>query len=389
MMLWKGYTKTQTFYKIPDKEKFITFEYDEGGWNNIRLALETVIIFALILNRTLVIPPELNMYLLNAKKSKLKDYIDIDFFYHPALKVIDYEDYLNGLPDNIEPPKNNKNEYPIDWLRENGMILDFNYETIFIFPKDLKNNISDIDYNNERFKYFKQHFDSNPSKNKMYIIQEKEFNAPIIHFLGSGQSRLIQYFSSKMYFESNDMHKYVRSFIRNHIKYNDEIFNKAEKVIEELDKNHNDWCSVHLRRGDFQYKDTRITIDELLESLQKKIPHGKHLYIATDESDKSFFDLLHNYYSINFFDDFDLDIKNKNHIGMIEQIIASKGRIFYGTYLSTFTHYIKRMRGYQGLGDSWYTNLAHHDFYKKYPEDYKFICTWAHENSDVWVDISD
>ena len=59
-------------------------------------------------------------------------------------------------------------------------------------------------------------------------------------------------------------------------------------MIEELDKHHDDWCSVHLRRGDFQYKDTRITIDELLESLQKKIPHGTHLYIATDESDKSF-----------------------------------------------------------------------------------------------------
>ena len=389
-MFWTGYTNPQTFYKTKDeREKFITFEYDEGGWNNIRLALETVIIFALVLNRTLVIPPELNMYLLNAKKSKLKDYIINNFFNHPAIKVIDYKEYLNILPDNIELPKVEENEYPVEWLRDNAMILDFNYDSIFVFPKVIDNNISTINYNNSRFKYFKEYLMSNPDKNKMYVISEKELNEPIIHFLGTGDHRLIQYFTSKIYFESDDMHKYVRSFIKNHVTYNDEIFNYAQTVINKLDENQKDWCSVHLRRGDFQYKDTRITVEELLESLEKKIPHGTHLYIATDESDKSFFDLLHNYYSINFFDDFDLDIKNKNHIGMIEQIIASRGKIFYGTYLSTFTHYIKRMRGYQGFKSNWYTNLVHHDYYGKYPDDYKFICTWTHENKDVWEDSDD
>ena len=388
-MLWNGDTTLQNFYKKGEQEQFITFEYDEGGWNNIRLALETVIIFALVLNRTLVIPPELNMYLLNAKKSKLKDYIINNFFNHQALKVIDFKEYLNILPINIELPEIENNEYPVDWLRKNAKILDYNYDSIFVFPKVIDNNISTINYNNNRFKYFKEYLMSNPTKNKMYVVSEKELNAPIIHFLGSGDRRLIQYFSSKIYFESEEMHKYVRSFIRNHVKYNDEIFNYAENVILNLDKNHPGWCSVHLRRGDFQYKDTRISVNELLESLQKKIPTGTHLYIATDEKDKSFFSLLHNYYSINFFDDFDLDIKNKNHIGMIEQIIASRGKIFYGTYLSTFTHYIKRMRGYQGFKSNWYTNLVHHDYYGKYPDDYKFICTWTHENKDVWEDSDD
>lgn len=31
---------------------------------------------------------------------------------------------------------------------------------------------------------------------------------------------------------------------------------------------------------------------------------------------------------------------------MLDQLIASKGRTFYGTYYSTFTGYINRMRGY-------------------------------------------
>ena len=48
-------------------QKYITFEYDIGGWNNIRLALENVIIFAILLKRTLVLPPTMHLYLLNSE----------------------------------------------------------------------------------------------------------------------------------------------------------------------------------------------------------------------------------------------------------------------------------------------------------------------------------
>ena len=37
---------------------------------------------------------------------------------------------------------------------------------------------------------------------------------------------------------------------------------------------------------------------------------------------------------------------NPNNFGMLDQLIASKGRIFYGTFYSTFTGWIIRMRGY-------------------------------------------
>ena len=56
-------------------QKYITFEYDIGGWNNIRLALENVIIFAILLKRTLVLPPTMHLYLLDSKRSCLQDYI--------------------------------------------------------------------------------------------------------------------------------------------------------------------------------------------------------------------------------------------------------------------------------------------------------------------------
>lgn len=40
-------------------------------------------------------------------------------------------------------------------------------------------------------------------------------------------------------------------------------------------------------------------------------------------------------------------LSNPDWVGMIEQVIASTGRIFVGTYWSTFTGYIMRMRGYK------------------------------------------
>lgn len=39
-------------------EKYVTFESDSGGWNNIRMAMEIVVVFTLATGRTLVMPPD-------------------------------------------------------------------------------------------------------------------------------------------------------------------------------------------------------------------------------------------------------------------------------------------------------------------------------------------
>ena len=47
----------------------------------------------------------------------------------------------------------------------------------------------------------------------------------------------------------------------------------------------------------------------------------------------------------------------KEHLGMMDAIVASRGRAFAGTYYSTFSGYITRMRGYHGMSKytSWYS----------------------------------
>ena len=39
---------------------------------------------------------------------------------------------------------------------------------------------------------------------------------------------------------------------------------------------------------------------------------------------------------------------------MVESIFCSKAKLFAGTFFSTFTGYIHRLRGYHGLGESTY-----------------------------------
>lgn len=48
-----------------DKTKYVTFVPDRGGWNNIRMNLEFMFIFAAATGRTLVLPPAAPLYLMN------------------------------------------------------------------------------------------------------------------------------------------------------------------------------------------------------------------------------------------------------------------------------------------------------------------------------------
>lgn len=62
-----------------------------GGWNNIRMSLETIFIIALALDRTLVLPPPMPLYLLN--KDKADKHREFGNFY--PLKSTQWREKLN------------------------------------------------------------------------------------------------------------------------------------------------------------------------------------------------------------------------------------------------------------------------------------------------------
>lgn len=95
--------------------------------------------------------------------------------------------------------------------------------------------------------------------------------------------------------------------------------------------------TFHIRRGDFQYKNTRIDAKEIYNNVKDVLKEGSTVYIATDERSKKFFDPLKEHFDVVFMDDFmpQLEGVNKNMFGMIDQLVASRGRLFFGCWHST------------------------------------------------------
>ena len=137
--------------------------------------------------------------------------------------------------------------------------------------------------------------------------------------------------------------------------------------------------------GDFQqqYPMTEMNASEILTVLKEFVAPGASIFIATNERDLSFFASIQEVYDVSFIGDFGhivsgvskyfmfriipLNLQNSivfyqlflvpcschhcadpNYFPLVEQIVASRGRIFIGTFLSTFSAYIARLRGYYG-----------------------------------------
>ena len=88
----------------------------------------------------------------------------------------------------------------------------------------------------------------------------------------------------------------------------------------------------------------KIEAEQLYEESKDELEEGSLLYIATDERNKSFFDPLKKHYQLAFLDDYIHLIEgvNPNYYGMLDQLVAYKGKVFFGTWFSTLSGYINR-----------------------------------------------
>ena len=98
--------------------------------------------------------------------------------------------------------------------------------------------------------------------------------------------------------------------------------------------------------GDFQWPKQRLSAEEWYTNTRTwLIPDAGHLlYIATDETNRTWFSPLMEHYTVRFLDDYTklagLDKLDPNFVGMIDQVVASQGWDFVGTYFSSFSAYI-------------------------------------------------
>ena len=186
------------------------------------------------------------------------------------------------------------------------------------------------------------------SRNDLCVYDDSMQQQKFIHLMGDNDSnaRMLTHFYSFLFFEDWKHDLWTKRFVRDHLRYIDEIQCNAANVVSFLRKKSRSFgykdgvfYTMHIRRGDFQYKDTRVEGDVIYENIRDVIPPNATLYIATDEKDKKFFNIFAKNFRVYFLDSFPTlytDL-NTNYYGMLDQLIASRGKVFVGTYYSTFT----------------------------------------------------
>ena len=380
-----------------------------GGWNNIRMAMETVVAMAHAMGRTLVMPPSQHMYLLNKGNREHNFFSFADFYHledlaseHLGITIISMEEFLKrtamqGLLVNrttgvVSYPPENRTDWNGRRLHEKELweylrdVTDVKNwkpdQCVFAFPsspgKETEaHEVSQLQtiLNSNYKSYHKDPTKAVPvnapvkdrlteiasGRKKLCVYDSNMQESLVVHFMcyWKQRARLLTHFYTFLFFENYQHDLWTKRFVRDHLRYVDSLQCAAARIVHAIrekvkaddDKNNNPegiFDSFHVRRGDFQYKETRVEASELLRTCKDEIPEGSAIYVATDERNKDFFKPLAERYRLFYLDDFkDLitDV-NPNHYGMLDQLIASKGRVFFGTYHSTFTGYIDRMRGY-------------------------------------------
>jgi hypothetical protein len=410
MVYWRDIPSDSEFtsqfanYGVHEK-KYLTFEPDEGGWNNIRMSMETAVALAHAMGRTLVLPPAQNIYLLrnDGRKNRFtfKDFFHFDSIAeeHAGVEVITMKEFLelevmtgnfidaaSGQPARVPENRTDwdghiptKKKFWL-WLRNasGAPKWDFDKCVVGLASKTGPEESSKMHQTLTMAKKIKQNRDprsytdkpvpvnASPeerlaemlgNRKEMCLYGDHFQNAKVMHFMGDNASgaRLLVHFYAYLYFQDWHQDLLTKRFMRDHLRYIDEIQCAAARIVNAVRQKAKENGSLdgvfdtfHIRRGDFQYKDTRVDADVIYENTKGILVENSTIFIATDEKNLTFFDHLRKHYNLLFLHDFEHLITgvNKNYYGMLDQLVASRGRTFSGAYYSTFTGYINRIRGY-------------------------------------------
>lgn len=409
-----------------NRRKYLTFEPDGGGWNNIRMSMESTICLAVAMGRTLVMPPQKKMYLLgNNKKGQQHHFNFVDFFPieemaadNKAFEVVSMKEYLeeealkgkltNRQTGKVEFPPGNRtdwdgidqNDYDVlrGYLRNVSKTLRWNPDGCLpAFPssgnhqdveilqglveevkKDQKKKnkskrrgqAEEVDDDNNKTLFRVDDPDPLPrledilkGRQKLCVYNEEDQSEQVVHFQMNHREhlRLLVHFYGFLFFEDWREDLWNKRFVRDHLRYRDDIQCAAARIVQKVREHvakrtggeSTDFDSFHVRRGDFQYKETRVDIETIIANTKNELTPGSTIFIATDERDKKFFDPMKKIYDLLFLDDFKKELEgvNSNYYGMIDQLVASRGKLFFGCWFSTFTGYINRIRGYHSVKD--------------------------------------
>ena len=274
------------------------------------MSLETMVLMAHAMGRTLVMPPSQGMYLLRKDRDKQRVHFSFDDFYHleqvgyehAGLDIISMEEFLKteAMTGNLRNkttgtavyPPNNRTKWdgldpkPLkEYLRDVTLTpLDWKPEQCVVaFPsddgrehfKELEDIFSEASSQKPKWMQFTDNpvaVDAPPQERlkeslrggdvkKLCIYNEEMQEAPVVHFMCYHKMRVrfLTHFYAFLFFEDWKQDLWSKRFVRDHMRYSDEIQCAAARIVAALRKRardrdpkgnpDGDYDSFHIRRG--------------------------------------------------------------------------------------------------------------------------------------------
>ncbi|CAM9337395.1 unnamed protein product [Laminaria digitata] len=385
--------------------KYLTLEKDLGGFNNIRLSLETGVALAAAMGRTFVIPPPFPIWRMNTKAGTkevdLRDLFSFDKLRQSGrVSVITSEEFIEkeALSGNLEiSPSEDVMRLKVQAVAkyleevaaqyENGLPTFEVQKSAFVMPRRLNQR---VELETQPYELAKKWLIGR----RLVEYREAWQDAKVIHWR-SHDARLLAPFYSLVLHTDEVADRYYKRLLRDAMHYPEEVYCKASQVIALLRQEDPSgvFSSLHIRRNDFlgAYKAVNISPADVAANSLGHLTENEVIYIATDEKDLSMFDMFKDRARVRFLSDYydraGVSELNPNLLGMLEQVIASNGRTFMGCWFSTFTAYILRLRGHLQMPRK--SNYSYFPPKRTYHHTYHLPenSLWASEWPFGWEDI--
>jgi hypothetical protein len=372
---YEGIDDSDLFNDYNGESGYLLFQPWPCGLNNVRQGLELAVCISYLTNRTLVLPEYFTFWLIGRKRF-------FDFYSITGVKYELLDDFIG---------RNNFNRWRI-----NDEHFSLNRDEI---PREIhivKTADNLIDEIHDCVIY-----EESPPPDNKFIRNRRLIKL----------SNLIPEDQKIVYFHQNLFGIYyqilytfrqqsLKKLIAKHVRPSDACFDEAERLINLMGDR--SYYSMHIRRYDFQYKETLISPGEIIERICSEIPLGSKLYIATDfkynmenplsskskhqdATDSNFFDEFLQKYDVTFMKDL---VESETDITpVVEQLLCTRGIKFYNQHPSTFSCYIFRMRGIMGDVDSKYYDIIYgynENLQRGFLEHMGSWTSWSREFKDAW-----
>ena len=341
-------------------DRVVTFEPDHGGWNNIRMAVEMAAAYAAATGRTLVLPPALRIppcEYATCNATAFREFMTLPD--SADLRIITMREYLSRRPDrrsHAPPPqiKESLTRKSLEASEGAELWTWLESDASGAFLSELKPETQFLAFGNVSM-------EADGDGREPYTVADDsaESAAPLVHFRAEEPYRLLtQFYCSVRAEPEADLR--IKRVIRDSFRYTDQLVEMAEALIARLMAvGGGVYYAVHVRKGDFLLQQKEATEKTLVHALLLKIPEQATLYVATDDPGEWLQDLREHFTVLTYSNVSDVlsPLPHEKFVGPIEQLVASRANTFYGTWWSTFSGYIMRIRGHVGLESSSYYTL--------------------------------